>query len=216
MSFPSACSASDRVYSLMRCPGLPCVLGPHCWRDTVGKKHYKLRTQHLKTLIDFVTEGNSLQSHADIPEYLREELITEEQQRLERQPRYVAAGTPNYPPINITNVLPASETPPATSLADSTLTTTMFTTSLPSLHIPGPRDTAVKKYTQWQQAQVEDEELRMEFQKACDVALKEGLDLEQIHKDKELLGGIKRGIARRFLCDIETWASLYKSDNCPP
>jgi hypothetical protein len=29
------------VYSLMRCPGPPCHLGPYCWCDPVGKKHYK-------------------------------------------------------------------------------------------------------------------------------------------------------------------------------
>jgi len=29
------------VYNLMRCPGPPCRLGPHCWRDPIGKKHYK-------------------------------------------------------------------------------------------------------------------------------------------------------------------------------
>jgi hypothetical protein len=32
------------VYNLMRCPGPPCRLGPHCWRDPDGKKHYKLLT----------------------------------------------------------------------------------------------------------------------------------------------------------------------------
>jgi hypothetical protein len=30
----------QEVYSLMRCPGPPCDLGPHCWRDPFGKKHY--------------------------------------------------------------------------------------------------------------------------------------------------------------------------------
>lgn len=128
----------QKVYSLTRCPGRPCVMGPHYWRDAVGKKHYKLRTQHLKSLTDFIAEGYTLQSHADIPEYLREELIAEEQQRLERQPRYATAATPNYPPMNITNVLPASESPPAATSADPPLTTTMSTTSIPSLNILGP------------------------------------------------------------------------------
>lgn len=39
------------VYSLMRCPGPPCNKGPYCWRDPVGKKHYKLNIRHLKSLV---------------------------------------------------------------------------------------------------------------------------------------------------------------------
>jgi len=35
------------VYNLMRCPGSPCHLGPHCWVDPVGKKHYKLNSHHM-------------------------------------------------------------------------------------------------------------------------------------------------------------------------
>jgi len=31
------------VYTLMHCPGLHCHLGPHCWRDPDGKKHYNSR-----------------------------------------------------------------------------------------------------------------------------------------------------------------------------
>jgi len=32
------------VYNLMWCLGPPCSLGPYCWRDPHGKRHYKLRT----------------------------------------------------------------------------------------------------------------------------------------------------------------------------
>ncbi|RKK82141.1 hypothetical protein BFJ68_g17571, partial [Fusarium oxysporum] len=40
-----------KVYDFFRCTGSPCGLGPHCWVDTVGKKHYKLKTHHLRALI---------------------------------------------------------------------------------------------------------------------------------------------------------------------
>jgi hypothetical protein len=33
--------------NLVRCPGPPCHLGPYCWHDNVGKKHYKVKTHHL-------------------------------------------------------------------------------------------------------------------------------------------------------------------------
>jgi hypothetical protein len=66
------------VYNLMRCPGPPCRLGPHCWRDPVGKKHYKQNMHHLKSLIRHVQEGHMLQTHDDVPEDIREQLYAEE------------------------------------------------------------------------------------------------------------------------------------------
>jgi hypothetical protein len=62
------------VYNLMRCPGPPCNLGPHCWRDPAGKKHYKLRTHQLKSLIRHVQQGGQLRSHDDVPEDIREQV----------------------------------------------------------------------------------------------------------------------------------------------
>lgn len=42
------------VYRKMRCPGPPCQHeGQYCWQDPEGKKHYKLRTHHLKALVKY-------------------------------------------------------------------------------------------------------------------------------------------------------------------
>jgi hypothetical protein len=83
------------VYALFRCPGPPCDLGPYCWRDPISRKRYKLRTSHVKTCIDFLEQGKTLQSHGDVPEYIRKQLVAEEQQRLNRQPNAPAnAATP--------------------------------------------------------------------------------------------------------------------------
>lgn len=72
----------------------------------------------------------------------------------------------------------------------------------------------MQAYSHWQQSQVGDEAWKAEFQKACDVALDEGLDLEQIDEDKDpeyfRKRGIKWGIARRFVKDIRYWADSYK------
>ena len=207
----------QQVYSLMRCPGSPCALGPHCWRDPAGNKHYKLRTHHLKALIDFVTDGNTLQSHSDVPDHIREQLVAEEQQRIERQPKCVGTPVPSYPPINITNVLPSSQSPPQVDSIDSLSNVTTSTACIPSLSIPIPRDTAVRMYSEWQQTQVADEALQREFAKACNVALQDGLDLEQIVEEREVnffvQKGVKRGIARRFVCDIGEWVNIYKNEN---
>jgi len=60
------------TYNLIRCPGPPCHLGPHRWRDPVGKKHYKLKTYQLKGLIRHIERGGQLQSHDDVSEDIRQ------------------------------------------------------------------------------------------------------------------------------------------------
>jgi hypothetical protein len=54
--------------------------------DPFGKKHYKLRTQHLKLLIQLVEQGGTLQSRDDVPDHIREQLFAGEEERLERLP----------------------------------------------------------------------------------------------------------------------------------
>ena len=205
------------VYNLMRCPGAPCHLGPHCWRDPVGKKHYKLKTHHLRSLIRYVEQGYELQTHDDVPEDIREQLYAEEQQWLERRQRATNTTTGTFPPINITNVLPTQpyQAPLGASAAGTPPSDIpSISTPVNRLDIPGHRDAAVKKYSDWQQSQVIDKTLKLEFQKACDVTLADGLDLEQIYQDQDpeffIEKGIKRGIARRFVGDINQWIQSCK------
>jgi hypothetical protein len=69
------------VYRIMRCPGPPCRHeGQYCWQDPVGKKHYKIRTHHLKVLVKFVQGGGNLETHDDVPENVRQQLYAEEEQ----------------------------------------------------------------------------------------------------------------------------------------
>lgn len=63
------------VYRKMRCPGPPCHHeGQYCWLDPVGKKHYKMRTHHLKALVQYVKEGGILETHGDIPDTIQDQL----------------------------------------------------------------------------------------------------------------------------------------------
>jgi hypothetical protein len=101
------------VYNLMRCPGPPCNLRPHCWQDPHGKKHYKLRTHQLKGLIRHVEQGGQLRSHNDVPEDIRQQLYAEEQQHIERQRKSTSSTSSGHPPIHITNVLPGPPHPPS-------------------------------------------------------------------------------------------------------
>jgi hypothetical protein len=59
-----------------------------------------------------------------------------------------------------------------------------------------------------------DEALKMDFQKACDITLNDGLDLEQVYQDQDIdfyiRNGIKRGVTRSFVSDIEFWSAEQK------
>ena len=201
-------SVGRDVYALMRCPGPPCSLGPHCWRDPFGKKHYRLRTHHLKTLIELVQNGYVLNSQEDVPEDVRGQLYAEEQQRHERRSTAAAAATPGFPPITITNVMPSpSHGSPLTTSASETPTSEKPYSASVGLNIPGPRDVAVAAYSEWQRSNVVDEAQKVEYQKACDATLQDMLDLEQVFADQDvdfyIQKGVKRGIARRFVSDIQ-------------
>jgi hypothetical protein len=69
-------------------------------------------------------------------------------------------------------------------------------------------------YCDWQQSQVHDESLKIEFRKACDVLLAEDLDLEQAHEDQGsdfiVQKGMIRGFARRFVAEIEIGVKYFK------
>lgn len=91
---------SENIYRLMRCPGPPCRLGQWCWQDLVGKKHYSLKTHHLTSLVKYVQDKHGvLETHDDVPAWIREQLYAEEWQKLERQP-------PKGPTLPATNAAP--------------------------------------------------------------------------------------------------------------
>jgi hypothetical protein len=211
---PGQTSCWRDVYNLMRCPGPPCHLGPHCWRDPVGKRHYKVKTHHFRSLIQYVQQGHLLRTHDDVPEDIRDQLYAEEQQRLERKQAVSAMTPPSSAPINITNVLPGNS-PQVSSHAGTPASMQLSKpSSVEHLDIPGLRDVAVQEYSEWQQSKVQDGMLKGEFRRARDAVLMEGLDLEQVHEDQDpeflVKNGIKRGIARRFVRDIGHWAKRYK------
>ncbi|TVY13538.1 hypothetical protein LARI1_G009267 [Lachnellula arida] len=167
------------TYEIMRCPEKSCNLGPHCWRDPASKKHYKMRSCHLRSLIEHVEQGHALQTQEDMPAYIRQQLYAEEQQRIERRQKPASMSAANFPPITITNVLPPQphQTPLGSSIVEAAAVDPS-STPLPvtSLDVPGFRDVA----------------------KACDITLADGLDLEQIHEDRDpdffVKNGVKRGI----------------------
>ena len=119
-----------------------------------------------------------------------------------------------FPPINITNVLPQSQTPTTGSY-----TPTPQDDARPCgnecLVIAGPWDLAVREYTEWQQSNVVDEKPRAKFSRACEAVLEDGMGLEEVYEDRNpgfsIQNGIKSGIARRFTGGIKARADQDKS-----
>ena len=54
-------------------------------QDPNGKKHYKLRSNHMMALTKYVQQGGVIETDDNIPDSLREQLYAEENQRLERR-----------------------------------------------------------------------------------------------------------------------------------
>ena len=200
-----------RVYNLMKCPAPSCHLGPYCWLDPMGKKHYQLRTQHLRHLVTYAEKGGVLETHKDVPDAVREELYMEEQQRVERQKckrgNVLEAGA-SCPPISI-KVLSSQSPPGLNTAAPKPGVDSASPKDVSPLKIPGFRDVAVKEYGEWLASSVSDDALKAAFRRASDITLSDGFDLEHIYKDQNpefFVGkGIKPGIARSFVENIRNW-----------
>ncbi|KAJ5642756.1 hypothetical protein N7490_006756 [Penicillium lividum] len=204
------------VYQMMRCPGPPCRHdGQYCWKDPVEKKHYKLRTHQLRSLVKFVEEGGILETHNDIPDSLREQLFAEDNERTTRQKTHANVPPGSMcPPINITVIPNQASQPVVTGITGpnySPASALMAPTS-DLIDIPGLHDVAVEKYSKWQQSRVSRDILKDDIRKARDLALANGLDLQQIHSDQDpdffIKQGISVGVARRFVSEIIQWAKL--------
>lgn len=207
------------VYRVMRCPGPPCRHeGQYCWQDPEGKKHHRLQTHHLKALIKYVEQGGVLETHADVPDSVREQLYNEENLRLDKKkkPAENSAMGSMCPPINI-NVLPAGSPPQSKHPpANDAMPTEPGCTE--SIIVDGLLDVAVEEYTEWQQSRVSNETFRENINKARDVTLENCLDLMQIYEDQDpgffVKHGVKVGAARRFVRDISLWLKRRKDATC--
>jgi len=207
------------VYRVMRCPGAPCRHeGQYCWQDPEGKRHHRLKTHHLKTLVKYVEQGGVLETHDDVPDGVREQLYNEQNQQLDKKKKAVDNSTMGSmcPPINI-NVLPAgSSQQPMHTPSNDTISTTPGCTE--SIMVDGLLDVAVEEYTEWPQSRVSNETFRENITKARDVTVENCLDLMQIYEDQDpdffVKHGVKVGAARRFVRDIGLWVKRRKEMAC--
>jgi hypothetical protein len=156
-----------------------------------------------------------LQTYDNVPKEIREQLYAEEQQSHKRNPKSTSTSTTSHLPIHI-NVLPAPSCQTScllSCLAEAPDMPSKYT-PIDRLNIPGFRGDAVKEYCAWQQSQVKEPELKVEYETACDVILGENMDLELIRQNPnpKLLTdeGVKRGTAKQVVSDIDYWVENIK------
>lgn len=206
-----------QVYRVMRCPE-SCDLGPHCWRDPVGKRHYKLYPHHLRSLIDFVREGAKLECQDDVPKDVRLQLYAEAQQKRDRGSTKGSKASAAMTPITINNHFPDPAQHGSVPSAHSELRHVANVPSgdlvAESLDIPSPLDRAVRDYSDWHKSRVEDPSYKAQVDKARDVVLQQGRDLHQLHNDQDYTFLVEQdvniGTAKRFVSGISTWAKRRK------
>jgi hypothetical protein len=165
-----------------------------------------------------VEKGGILETHDNIPHSLREQLYAEDNERSTKHKSHPNAPPGSmYPPINIT-VLPNQASQPVATGANGPISYPSIASKTPTpepVEIPGLLDVAVEEYSKWQQSRVSRDILKEDIRKARDLALANGLDLQQIHCDQDsdffIKQGIIVGVARRFVSEITQWAKSYAS-----
>jgi len=66
----------------------------------MAKKHYKLKRNHFKDILELVEEGHYFEIQNNMPEKVHLDLYTKKQQFLERRQNDHKISIPNVPLIN--------------------------------------------------------------------------------------------------------------------
>lgn len=199
----------SRVYNLMRCPNASCQSAAdsngYCWCDT-DQIHYPLQQHHMRDLVRYAQNGGELETHGDVPQFIRDQLRAARQNMTSRKrKREDSSPVRTLPPINI-NV---SSTPHVANADVASAPESSAPKGVERLNIPGLREDVLENYTQWHHSKVGTAMLRNEFTKSKDFTLESGFSLDQVHRDQNaefyIEQGIKPGIARSWVEDILSW-----------
>ncbi|KFA55564.1 hypothetical protein S40293_09991 [Stachybotrys chartarum IBT 40293] len=167
----------------------------------------------MEKLVRYSEEGNALETHADVPQFVRDLIYEKDRLDSDRRSKKRKASESAMPAIHIHNSLPEqpiccskelSTGPPIES--DDTIAGRRRTAP----NILGPRDEAIKQYCEWHCAQVMNDEWKRGFARAASITFEECLDLKHVYIDHNIdlytKGGIRPGIARSWVEDIKKWA----------
>ncbi|KAH6653579.1 hypothetical protein BKA67DRAFT_503644, partial [Truncatella angustata] len=153
----------------------------------------------------YIEKGGKLETHGDVPQFIREQLKAAKQNVSNRKRKRDESPVRALPPINI-NV---SSSPHAADTSGIWATEPLGPKNVERLNIPGLREDILQYYTMWHQSRVRQANLKSEFSKANDLTLESGFSLDQVHRDQNPAfyteQGVKPGIARSYVEDIPGW-----------
>lgn len=200
-----------KAYALMRCPGLPCTKGDHCWQ--FESKHYQLHPHHVRMLADHLQAGKPLNGHEDVPETFRRLVLDDERDReareeKEREEREKQRRRKRRRRDSDSTMTIHCHSQQCTSGGRATPELVFPTT--PLMGFNEPREDLVRAYSVWQRCQVSEEQKGF-YEQMQHLTLHHGYDLDMIVSNQERMlkfyvdYDIPEGFAWRYVSDIRSF-----------
>lgn len=194
------------VYQLMECISATCTnRGFSCWR--YKDKHHKLDSDIMDRLVDRAEEGYVIETHDDVPEDIRDLILTREDEEEARRKRKRKAS--DQLPVNIRIFSHGHRDDGSVDYSGE---------SRRQLNFPVPDDEAPIVYSDWLRAQVTNEKWRVATLLAGKVTVDKGYDLRWLYtnqkdgKDMLILSGVLEGVAARFVSWVPRWVDDVCTD----
>lgn len=198
-----------KAYLLMRCPGLPCTKGDHCWQ--YEGRHIPLYPHHIRMLADYLQAGKPWNGHDDVPETFRRLVLDderdqkareEEEREKERRRKRRRRDSDGAMTIHCHSQLCDTGGPASTPEL-------VFPTS-PLMGFDERREDLVRAYSVWQRCQVSEEQKGF-YEQMQHLSLHHGIDLDMIVSNQKMMFNfyveheVPKGFAWRYVSDIRSF-----------
>ena len=155
----------------------------------------------MDRLVDFAEEGNKLDTHADVPQRIRDVICTRTEEAEARRLRKRKAS----------DSLPVTVRVLCHGHRDGALAECSGEGQSVELDITVPKDQAPVQYSHWLSARVDNQRWRDAYTLAGKVAVNKGYDLrwlfthQKLGRDMLIENGVLEGIAATFVSEILDW-----------
>ena len=199
------------VYELFRCTKSSKRCGRYCM--VVRNVHFPLKTRHLQRLVEHKKRGGKLESHADVPKGIRDQLQAEHDKRHNKK-TFVRVNV-DQAADEVTLADPHHSGEPTAAAGSSHEAGISSEDVLDNLNLADQDlDDSLRNYGKWQKSR----SLKRHWQEACEKAEEVSrvnvLDLGQIAQQKPEFytdRGVPCGMADRWVRDVPYWAKRQKS-----